>query len=76
VEHAVAASDGRPQRAAVKEVGPAQRQPLRRARERSQVRVLGILCRIKQKQGSTQETSIDHWNISTSDIDDQSAGRA
>ena len=40
VEDAVAAGDGRPQRVVVEQVGLAQRQPLRRAGERPQVRVL------------------------------------
>jgi len=38
-EDAVAAGDGRPQRVVVEQVGLAQRQPLRRAGERPQVRV-------------------------------------
>ena len=40
VEDAVAAGDGRPQHVVVEQVGLAQRQPLRRAGERPQVRVL------------------------------------
>jgi hypothetical protein len=44
VEHAVAAGDGVAQRVAVEQVGPAQRQPLRRAGEAPQVRVLRVIC--------------------------------
>jgi len=40
VEDVVATGDGRPQRVVVEQVGLAQRQPLRRAGERPQVRVL------------------------------------
>ena len=40
VEDAVAADNGRPQCVVVKQVGLAQRQPLRRAEVRTQVRVL------------------------------------
>lgn len=44
VEDAVAAGDGRPYGVVVEQVGAAQLQPLRRAGERPQVRVLRVIC--------------------------------
>jgi len=44
VEDAVAAGDGGPHGVVVEQVGAAQRQPLRRAGERPQVRVLRVIC--------------------------------
>jgi hypothetical protein len=62
VEDAVAPGDGRRHGAVVQQVGPEQPQPLRRAVQRRQVRVLCVVCaapqiihmlrwRIPQEQG-------------------------